>query len=79
MLLFQCVKLDTQALIAAGNVSIQTMDGNAHWSVTVQKNIVFFHLDVWKSCPVSLQQLLYLLYSQCCVTVNSTMLHALHT
>lgn len=39
VLLFQTVKLDTQVLIAAGSVSIQVMDGNAHWGVTVQKKI----------------------------------------
>uniref|UniRef100_A0A8W8MCW3 Uncharacterized protein n=1 Tax=Magallana gigas TaxID=29159 RepID=A0A8W8MCW3_MAGGI len=43
----QSVKLDTQALIAVGNASIQVMDGNAYWSVTVQKNIAVFLLDVW--------------------------------
>lgn len=53
MLLFQSVKLDTQALIAASNVSIQIMDGNAYWSVTVQKIIAIFLSDVWKSRSVS--------------------------
>lgn len=47
VLLLQSVKLDTQSLIAASNVSIQVMVGSPHWSVTVQKKIASFLLDVW--------------------------------
>lgn len=50
---FQNVALVTQAQIATSHVSIQVMDGNAEWIVTVQSNIAAFKLDALISCAVS--------------------------
>lgn len=43
--------IEYSGAIATSYVSIQVMNGNADWSVTVQNKIAAFKWDVLKSCP----------------------------
>lgn len=66
--------MNTQAQFATSYVSIQVMNGNSDWSVTVQNKIAAFKLDVFRSCP-SPTLFLLAIYRKC-LSTDIMLLHA---